>query len=546
MIYNFDFSVTLLKSHTHMSKILHYLMAGTFLLAVLPAFSITDTTQLDFMETFDSGSFATNNWTMDSGNWGIFQQGAPSPSAAFNGAPTVQNYNSSLTSCFIEASGLIDGRIYLNFDISRLFVNKTSTEFLSVEVFNGTEWIEKVRYTNASDKTWTNKTIDITNEAMGVAFRIRFRASGANSLNVNRWLIDNIFVYRKCNAPKDLTATMPDPENEPCSMMLEWTEPDLISDINTWLHWDDGLNYETVGLMGGGTFYGAARFAPYDLALYDGLYLTKIRIYPVNNGGSYTLMVWTGPNASQLVTSQPVTSYVHDRWNEYTLNTPVQIDADEELWIGFMLVQGTTLVAGIDVGPSNINGGDMISNDGTTWYSLAVEYSIDGNWNLGGYLSENPAEPAVKNSDSFTEYQIFRNNELIATTTDTSYLDDFSGVDWPCYLVKAKYTDCESIYSNMACLQGAVNPCTVDVDDVLLNSFRLYPNPSSSRITVEAKAEAREITIYDITGRSIIRQSADPSGKTSIDIGKLNEGIYLIQITGMSTNISAGKLMIRR
>ena len=59
-------------------------------------------------------------------------------------------------------------------------------------------------------------------------------------------------------------------------------------------------------------------------------------------------------------------------------------------------------------------------------------------------------------------------------------------------------------------------------------SFSMYPNPSSTSITVEATG-METITVFDVTGRVVLVQAINASSVT-IDVGSLNTGIYLIQI----------------
>ncbi len=49
----------------------------------------------------------------------------------------------------------------------------------------------------------------------------------------------------------------------------------------------------------------------------------------------YSIRVWTGANAANLIVDQLVDSPEILAWNEIQLQTPVQIDATEELWIGY-------------------------------------------------------------------------------------------------------------------------------------------------------------------------------------------------------------------
>jgi hypothetical protein len=46
-----------------------------------------------------------------------------------------------------------------------------------------------------TDIPWTTHQFDVTEHAAGKMTRIRFRANGANSFNINNWNLDNIKLH---------------------------------------------------------------------------------------------------------------------------------------------------------------------------------------------------------------------------------------------------------------------------------------------------------------------------------------------------------------
>lgn len=513
------------------------------------AFVITDAIyQLPFSESFYTGIFETNEWTIESTNWSIAGQvGNPAPSAGFFYNPIVTNYSSSLISPWMDASVLIDGRLFIDFDLLKQSVNQTGTEFLSVEVYDGSEWIEILTYSNLTSGTdWSGQTLDITNEAFGKPFRIRFRASGENSMNINHWLIDNIEIYRKCLPPEDLVASIPHPMTKPCEMLLEWTPPlNPGQGLSSWLFWDSGENYNGIGMPGSGTFLAAIRFTPIMLEPYNNFYLTKIRFFPSDSGASFILKVWTGANASQLMVSQVVASYIPEEWNEVTLNDPFMVTNTDELWIGYQITEpGWSSAAGFDTGPAVSGYGDMISLDGVTWESMSAAYGLDYNWNIEGYVTNQP-QNALKSSESLMEYRVYRNNEYLASTTGLSYIDDFAGVFWPCYNVTAVYADCESEFSNLACIPGTQDYCNVGVEDIPLNSIEIFPNPASDIVTIASNGDIRKLTLADMMGRKVAEFLTEPDSKSiQLSVAGLPPGIYTLRFETSAGKWGGRKLVV--
>ncbi|MCD4795659.1 MAG: T9SS type A sorting domain-containing protein, partial [Candidatus Cloacimonetes bacterium] len=275
------------------------------------------------------------------------------------------------------------------------------------------------------------------------------------------------------------------------------------------------MNGQSIGLTSGGDFMVASRWDPAAIGPYDGMELTKVNFFPCCDQSSYTIKVWTGANAANLVYEQVLTTIVVDTWNEITLDTPVVINAADEFWFGYAIVgqPAGTHPAGCDIGPAVAGYGDMISMDGVTWDSLAG-LGLDYNWNLQGYvvgsdgeaiainptprvqtstvrtqrLSQNSpfsCSPFVKrvnelparDSRSLSGYKVYRDGLEIEEITDPlilTYLDD-EGLDAGDYeyYVTAIYTDPagESEASNLA-------PITITLP-APVNATAVCENPPS-------------------------------------------------------------------
>jgi hypothetical protein len=148
------------------------------------------------IEDFSSSGFTTNEWTFDpaQGNWRIGTTGNPAPSAEFYWSPSITNYSNALVSR--ELNGLGMPNVQLKYDIFLSNFSSATLEQMSVDVWNGSSWVVIANHTNAAGNIpWTTYTYDITQHAQGQLFKVRFRAYGANSFNINWWYVDNIMVY---------------------------------------------------------------------------------------------------------------------------------------------------------------------------------------------------------------------------------------------------------------------------------------------------------------------------------------------------------------
>jgi len=146
-----------------------------------------------FHETWQSGSFSTNGWTVQGANWGISTAiGNPMPSAIFSWSPAATNYEQSLISK--PVTGPNSSVLRLKYDILLDNYSTASLNQLAVEIWDGSAWQLLRNYTNSlGDIPWTTQDLDIS-PYTNLTFKIRFRAYGVNSFDINHWNIDNIII----------------------------------------------------------------------------------------------------------------------------------------------------------------------------------------------------------------------------------------------------------------------------------------------------------------------------------------------------------------
>ena len=150
-----------------------------------------------FEEPWDGG-FEEQNWTFDAemGNWDINDAvGLPAPSAEFNWSPTQEEYSYALVSPQIDGEGV--SNIALSFDLYLSDYSSNGLEHLTVEVFNGMEWMEVADFANTGDIEWENYLFDISEYALNELFQVRFVANGTNSFDINYWYVDNVMIYER-------------------------------------------------------------------------------------------------------------------------------------------------------------------------------------------------------------------------------------------------------------------------------------------------------------------------------------------------------------
>jgi hypothetical protein len=487
--------------------------------------------ELDFLETWDLGSFEENYWSPGGDNWSINgQEGQPVPAAEFTWDPIQEDYSIALESFPITAVGMTEGIIWLDYDLKLESFQQTGLEMLDVEIWNWDSevWSTVAGYSNFEGSfDWTMEHLNIKAHAMGKVFKIRFLAHGANSLDILSWFIDNIHIYRKCEAPYDLIAGQ-----STGSVILEWTSL-FGPGVPDWIHWDDGIN--SGNNFGTGLpveFDCAARWEPEMMISWEGAFISQIAFFPAESDATYNVRVWKGEDAAEILADQVVISPVIGEWNMVTLNYPVLIDISQELWIGYHVNSQGGYPAGVDDGPAIEGYGNMINLGG--WQTLQeVNPEYDVNWNISAHLE---SEYELR---WFSGYNIYRSTEyeeyaLLDYTTETTYIDDeLPGPDMYCYKVTAIWeseTDiCESDFTNDACLWvGIDNP---DPDA----GFNIYPNPASDYLFIDLGQTSSDmdftVSLYNSSGFLLFSTKyKNDGGMMKLDIKDYPSGIYCIRL----------------
>lgn len=128
-------------------------------------------------------------------------------------------------------------------------------------------------------------------------------------------------------------------------------------------------------------------------------------------------------------------------------------------------------------------------------------------------------------------YVVYRNEDSIATVTDTIYRDNNlnDSINY-CYKVKSFTANCESELSQEIC-----KVFTIGLEDIENSNFeaKLYPNPTNSNTTLEVeglKVDANVI-VSDMMGRIVKTYNLYPNkNKLQINVNDIAKGTYNVII----------------
>jgi len=294
---------------------------------------------------------------------------------------------------------------------------------------------------------------------------------------------------------------------------LAWSPPDTTSGF--YLTYSDENTGNAVGLSSAGSYAVAARWQSSQLEDYQGNVISKLAFYLMDDNSIYEARIWKGENADTVIFTQDIAQPVMNGWTYVTLNNPIEIAANEDIWVGYELTQPAFVFpAGTDFGPAVAGYGDMINFSGE-WISMAEEFMLDYNFNIRMYLSDGNESITLSNfkvpatydynqaSDSpklvsaaaeqpdyligLQGYNVYRNGELLSFVDagTNSYEDLAPGFGFFQYGVTAVYPEGES------------SPATATVQ---VGTPELIVEPQSVSDTAETGSSFSKVITLSNTG----------------------------------------------
>ncbi|MBP5572919.1 MAG: choice-of-anchor J domain-containing protein [Bacteroidales bacterium] len=440
-----------------------------------------------------------------------------------------------------------------------------AADVIGVEIFRDGEWIAEVL---APATTYTDLAVENAEE---YTFRVVYDGDQADYMYYRMSCPQTCAVAEDpCKAPKNLAGVYQWNAANNFGALITWN----YGDFGAWLMYDDGVTGNFVGENTDAmSFEWANKYHAADLAAYAGTALTKVSFvgYDGSNpqNGIYTIRIYEGgENApATLVYTQDYNFNAADngQWIEVTLDTPVAVDATQNLWIA-LYNDGTVGHLRYPAGYTETGTGDADgrwfneNNDG--WYDLTAAGLPIGAWIIRGYVTNavdgsKPMELAVNNGTAngstnlsvggqvvlpqynfgksnrdANSFNVYRNGNLIANVENDgsgsySYFDNVAIGNYE-YQVTALYDDCESAYALTPDLtQDYVEVNVTDVNE-LGNSTKLYPNPTTGTVKIEASGMTH-ITVMSALGQ--VLYDANISGDNyELSLNQYNAGLYLVRI----------------
>jgi len=431
----------------------------------------------------------------------------PDPELVNNFQATVVNQNSvQLTWTKPTGDGVIGYNIYRDDQLLIQLTGKDNTSYTQYNVKSGNyNYCIAALYSN-KESTSICKNVQITNSP-----------------------IDNTYL-----SVRDIEAQS---INNGQDIELSWESPYT----DNWISY--ASNFKDYLSLSYTQFVSAVKFTTDDLQKFIGSKLTKVR-FPINDLlCKYTIQIWLTTAGSRNPTGSPFFEQVvtnpatPDNNFEVTLNTPVELTGDKDLWIGVKYESSPKVSVGIDLGPMVSGCNFMFTNN--QWSS--VSSSNNFNWFISGYLQydsnplnspENTWLRATTAASTPQNYVIYRDNVKINTTTQPQYVDTPPS-GYHIYCVSIAYADGKE--SEPVCIEASNIITSLEPVNNVENEIIIYPNPvkrgENLSITCDAGIKST-LSLYSISGQLIQQeQITGPVFEKKMDF---NPGIYLLKVNNNS------------
>ena len=233
---------------------------------------------------------------------------------------------------------------------------------------------------------------------------------------------------------------------------VELTTTDTRKHEGEWFTYDNGKNYDALGLQGGASFYWGMMIPAEKVKQYAGQYITKVSIFDKTAHDGRFLIYFGGDKApGMLVHTQDYSCTGKNDYVEYPLTSAVEINGEQNVWLVFNNYYGEQVASNCVV-PSEPNG-RWFSNNGVDWVDILNYSGYNVTWQIGAYIENMP----IPNS---TEMEVlgamlYRDGQLLTETplTEDRYFEVLPEYGEYEYSLRVVYGGEKDSYYAMSCPQ---------------------------------------------------------------------------------------------
>jgi hypothetical protein len=126
----------------------------------------------------------------------------------------------------------------------------------------------------------------------------------------------------------------------------------------------------------------------------------------------------------------------------------------------------------------------------------------------------------------------FRIKHPTATVTWIPTMDDINPIPYN-FRVEVLDNHCPIGKNDNRAFQILVKDPNAGLEESSESDFKIYPNPTSSKINIISQRNIEQIELFDLTGKSLFIKHSINSRSFQLDVSKFQKGVYLLKIDGV-------------
>ncbi|MDR0970207.1 MAG: carboxypeptidase regulatory-like domain-containing protein [Lentimicrobiaceae bacterium] len=141
-----------------------------------------------------------------------------------------------------------------------------------------------------------------------------------------------------------------------------------------------------------------------------------------------------------------------------------------------------------------------------------------------------------------SEYQIFRDDELIDQVSETYYYDtDLEGNKNYCYMIEAVCSEGNSVATETVCVTTAPLGLTQQNE----NQMQIYPNPAKETISIVLE-QLNTVVLRNMLGQKVLQYDHINTDTFRIDVSHLQSDMYMLEATTNNGSCFVSKVVLTK
>lgn len=161
----------------------------------------------------------------------------------------------------------------------------------------------------------------------------------------------------------------------------------------------------------------------------------------------------------------------------------------------------------------------------------------------GGYVYTGTLYPNFLNKYFFADYCVNRMGYVDTTSNVVTFTPNFTGNNN--FTSFGEDMNGELYITNSSVIYKIIDTSTASTTSFENSGFSLHPNPTKNSFTISSDAIsfAKQIQIFDVSGKLLISKEVSQNKTNTIDVTSLSIGVYIVNVSTTDGNNFSSKLI---